>query len=190
MCIEVDQMTITGIIEEKVNIPTGVTVEVEGPVVKVSGPNGKLSREFVHNRAKIVEEEGRIIVSCEIPRIRDKAVVGTFAAHIRNMIEGVTSGFEYRMKIVYSHFPIKAYAKGDKFIIENFLGERTPRKSNIVGDTKIVVKGNDIVLTGADLEAVSQTAANIERSTKIKGFDSRVFQDGAYIVEKAGKVSK
>ncbi|MGD0057560.1 MAG: 50S ribosomal protein L6 [Methanomassiliicoccales archaeon] len=183
-------MTMTGLIEEKVNVPAGVKVEIEGAVVKVSGPNGKLSREFVHNRAKIFERDGKVIVSCEMPRIREKAVVGTFAAHIKNMMEGVTSGFEYRMKIVYSHFPIKAYAKGDKFIIENFLGERTPRKADIVKDTKIAVKGNDIVLTGVDLEAVSQTAANIERSTKIKGFDSRVFQDGAYIVEKAGRMSK
>jgi len=177
-------------IEEKINIAVGVKVEIDGQLVKVSGPNGKLSREFVHNRAKIMEKEGKIVVSCEMPRVKDKAVVGTFASHIRNMMDGVTSGFEYKMKIVYSHFPIKAYAKGNKFIIENFLGERTPRKADIVRDTKIAVKGNDIVLTGADLEAVSQTAANIERSTKIKKFDSRVFQDGAYIVEKAGRMSK
>ncbi|MDD1768411.1 MAG: 50S ribosomal protein L6 [Methanomassiliicoccales archaeon] len=183
-------MTMTGMIEEKINIAVGVKVEIDGQLVKVSGPNGKLSREFVHNRAKIMEKEGKIVVSCEMPRVKDKAVVGTFASHIRNMMDGVTSGFEYKMKIVYSHFPIKAYAKGNKFIIENFLGERTPRKADIVRDTKIAVKGNDIVLTGADLEAVSQTAANIERSTKIKKFDSRVFQDGAYIVEKAGRMSK
>jgi large subunit ribosomal protein L6 len=183
-------MTMTGMIEEKVNIPDGVKVEIKESVVKISGPRGKLSREFVHNRAKIFERDGKVIVSCEIPRVKDKAVVGTFAAHIKNMIDGVTNGFEYKMKIVYSHFPIKAYVKGDKFIIENFLGERTARKANIVKDTKIAVKGNDIVLTGADIEAVSQTAANIERSTKIKGFDSRVFQDGAYIVEKAGRMNE
>jgi large subunit ribosomal protein L6 len=182
-------MTMTGLIEEKVNIPTGVKVEIMGQTVKVSGPNGKLSREFVHNRAKISEREGKIIVSCEMPRVKDKAVVGTFASHIRNMIDGVTNGFAYKMKIVYSHFPIKAYAKGDKFMIENFLGERTPRKASIFGDTKIAIKGNEIVLTGADIEAVSQTAANIERSTKIKNFDSRVFQDGIYIVEKAGRMN-
>jgi large subunit ribosomal protein L6 len=177
-------------IEEKVNIPDGVKVEITGPVLKAAGPNGKLSREFVHNRVKIFERNGKVIVSCEMPRIKDKAVVGTFAAHIKNMMDGVTDGFEYKMKILYSHFPIKAYTKGDKFIVENFLGERTPRKANILGETKIMIKGNDVVLTGADVEAVSQTAANIERSTKIKGFDSRVFQDGIYVVEKAGRMNK
>src|SRR2546426_878679 len=47
------------------------------------------------------------------------------------------------------------------------------------------VEGDQVVLEGPDLEAVSQTAANIERATKIKGFDPRVFQDGIYIVAKA-----
>ena len=100
------------------------------------------------------------------------------------MMEGVTNGFEYEMKIVHSHFPIKTSVKGDTFVIENFLGERSPRKAKILGDTKIQVKGNDVLVTGTDLEKVSQTAANIERATVIKGFDSRVFQDGIYITKK------
>ncbi len=183
-------MTIAGMIEEKVKIPDGVKVEIEPPAVTIKGPKGKLTREFVHTKARIFEKDGLVHVTCDMPKVRDKAIVGTFASHIRNMVEGVTDGFAYRMKIVYAHFPIKAYVKGDKFIIENFLGERMPRKASVVGDTKIVVKGNDIVLTGPDVEAVSQTAANIERTTRIKGYDSRVFQDGIYIVEKAGRVSE
>jgi large subunit ribosomal protein L6 len=101
------------------------------------------------------------------------------------MFGGVTHGWEYEMKIVYSHFPIKAATKGNKFIIENFLGEKAPRQANIIGDTKVQVKGNEVIVNGADLESVSQTAANIERATRIKGFDPRVFQDGIYITEKA-----
>ncbi len=183
-------MTTTGLIEENVGIPEGVKVELSDSTVTVSGPIGKLSRSLYHPKVSISKTDSVIIVRCELPRVKEKAIVGTFAAHIRNMIEGVTNGFEYKMKVVYSHFPIKAYAKGDKFIVENFLGERTPRKSSIMRDTKIAVKGNEVVLSGADLEAVAQTAANIERSTIIKGYDSRVFQDGIYIVEKAGRMKK
>jgi len=184
------KMTLSGLIEERVEIPNGVTVSACGPNVSVKGPKATLQRAFIHPKVKVRVEGDHVVVSCELPRIRDKAVVGTFASHITNMMQGVTDGFQYDMKIVYSHFPMKASVKGDKFIIENFLGERAPRKANILGDTKIQVKGNDVVLTGSDIEAVSQTAANIERATKIWGYDPRVFQDGIYIVTKGKKVSQ
>jgi large subunit ribosomal protein L6 len=91
------------------------------------------------------------------------------------------------MKIVYAHFPIKTAIKGDTFVVENFLGEKCPRKTKILGDTKVTVKGDQVLLNGPNVEDVGQTAANIERATKIKGFDPRVFQDGIYIVEKPGR---
>ncbi|MBI0583627.1 MAG: 50S ribosomal protein L6 [Methanomassiliicoccus sp.] len=182
-------MTLSGIIEEIVAIPKGVTVTVKGSVVEVKGPKGKLTRDFANPKTKIKVDGTNLVVVCELPRVKDKAMVGTFASHLTNMVEGVTIGFEYHMKIVYSHFPMKTVVKGDKFIIENFLGERAPRQAKILGDTKIVVKGADVVLTGTDVEAVGQTAANIEYATKIWGYDPRVFQDGIYITEKAKKVS-
>lgn len=182
-------MTLSGLIEEKVAIPEKVSVTIEGSKVTVTGPKGKLVRDFFNPKTRVSKADDHVVVSCELPRVKDKAIVGTFAAHIHNMIEGVTVGFEYEMKIVYSHFPMKTSVKGDKFLIENFLGERSPRVANILGDTKIQVKGNDVVLTGTDIEAVSQTAANIEKATHIWGYDPRVFQDGIYITAKAKKVS-
>lgn len=182
-------MTLSGILEEKVAIPKGVTVTVNGSIVEVKGPKGKLSRDFYNPKTKVKLVGDHLVISCEMPRVKDKAMIGTFASHLTNMIEGVTVGFEYHMKIVFSHFPMKTAVKGDRFIIENFLGERSPRQAKILGDTKIVVKGNDVVLTGTDVEAVGQTAANIEYATKIWGYDPRVFQDGIYITEKAKKVS-
>jgi large subunit ribosomal protein L6 len=182
-------MTLSGLIEEKVAIPKGVTVTIQGSTIDVKGPKGKLSRDFTNPKTKVRMEGDHLVVSCELPRVKDKAMVGTFASHLTNMMEGVTLGFEYHMKIVYSHFPMKTSVKGDKFIVENFLGERSARSAKIVGDTKITVKGNDVVLTGTDVEAVGQTAANIERATKVWGYDPRVFQDGIYITEKAKKVS-
>src|SRR5216684_2713940 len=84
-------------------------------------------------------------------------------------------------------FPRKATVKGSEFIIENFLGEKFPRKTRILGETKVEVKGDQVLLTGADVEAVGQTAANIELATRIRGFDPRIFQDGIYITKKAGE---
>ena len=72
----------------------------------------------------------------------------------------------------------------DEFVIENFLGESSPRRARIVGDTKVNVKGDSVVLSGNDIEAVTQSCANIELATRIKGYDPRVFQDGIYRVER------
>jgi large subunit ribosomal protein L6 len=53
-----------------------------------------------------------------------------------------------------------------------------------MGDTKVIVKGEDIIVQGINLEDVSQTAANIQNSTKIRSKDPRVFLDGIYVYEK------
>ncbi len=180
-------MPITGLKEERVKIPDGVQVKVQEGQVVVSGKGGSLQRALAHPRVSVVVDGGEVHVRSEYPNRREGALVGTFAAHIRNMIRGVTEGFTYEMKIVYSHFPVKATVKGPEFLIENFLGEKFPRRAKILGTTKVEVKGDQVVLTGPDIEAVSQSAANIEQATRIKGFDPRVFQDGIYITKKAGE---
>ena len=177
-------MPVTGQLEERVKIPDGVRIALEGELIRVSGGNGTLARRLWHPRVRLAVVGGEVLISCRLPKRQEKAIAGTYAAHIRNMIHGVTDGWRYRMRIVYSHFPMKASVKGKEFVIENFLGERHPRKASIVSDTQVRVEGDQVVLEGPDLEAVSQTAANIEQATKIKGFDPRVFQDGIYITAK------
>jgi large subunit ribosomal protein L6 len=80
--------------------------------------------------------------------------------------------------------------QGDKFVIDNFLGEKYPRKAKILKNVTVEVKGQDVTLKGIDKEIVSQTAAIIEQITKITNRDLRVFQDGIYITEKDGKPVK
>ena len=88
------------------------------------------------------------------------------------------------MKTVFSHFPIKTSVEGNQLVIQNFLGERFPRRADILENVKIEVKGENLILTSIDKEKVGQTAANIERATKVKNRDIRVFQDGIYIVKR------
>lgn len=180
-------MTITGIIEKKIEMLEGVEASIENDVMTISGPKGSLSRTFKYPKIDIKKENNVILISCKSHRRREKAMVGTFRAHVNNMIEGVTKGFEYKMKIVYSHFPIKTSIKEKTFIIENFLGAKYPRKAKIVGDTKVVIKGEEVTVTCINKEDAGQTAANIEQATSIKKLDPRVFQDGIYIIQKGGK---
>ncbi len=171
-------------VRKEVEIPEGVNVEIKEGVVRVEGKRGKLERVLYHPKIKIEKVENKIILECEFARKKEAALVGTFAAHIKNMIKGVTEGFVYKMKIVYSHFPMKVNVKGNEIIIENFLGEKFPRKAKIFGNVKVSVKGDEVIIEGIDREEVGQTAANIEFATKVKNRDIRVFQDGVYIISK------
>ncbi len=78
-------------------------------------------------------------------------------------------------------------AEGEEVVIENFLGEKAPRRTNIHGDTDVSVDGEVVVLSGPNKEDVGQTAADIEQLTRVSGKDTRVFQDGVYITEKPAK---
>lgn len=179
-------MPVAGLAEERIRIPDGVKVAIEGGSIRVSSGKVSLVRRLSYPRISLDVEGKELRIRCELPKRKEKAIVGTYAAHVRNMIGGVSKGWRYRMKIVYSHFPMKPSIKGREFVLENFLGERNPRRAPIRGDgTDVVIEGDQVIVQGPDLEAVSQTAANIEQMTRIKGFDPRVFQDGIYIVSKA-----
>lgn len=165
-------------------IPDGVTVNLDGKTVEVSGEKGRLVRDFSHAPISILLEDGEIVVSALWARRKVSALVGTVCSHIGNMIKGVTEGFTYKLKVVFSHFPISVKVRQDRIAIENFIGERNPRIAKIVGDTKVSVRGDDIVVQGLNIEEVSQTAANIEQATRVKEKDPRKFLDGIYVYEK------
>jgi large subunit ribosomal protein L6 len=167
-----------------VEIPEGVEGSLEGRIITIKGEKGELVRDFSHAPINIQLEGKTITVQASWPRKKEAALVGTVRSHIQNMIKGVTKGFTYKLKIVFSHFPITVKVKEKILVIENFTGERNPRKAKIMGDTMVTVKGDDIVVQGISLENVSQTAANIQTATKIRIKDPRVFLDGIYVYEK------
>lgn len=177
-------MPIAKKLEKATEIPDGVKAERKGDEIVVTGNGESLSIKFQHPRIQVSVEKHRVSLTCDYPSGSDVALMGTIISHVKNMVRGVTEGFEYRMKIVYSHFPIKAGRQGDEFVVENFLGERSPRKAKIVGKTQVEVKGDEVILTGPNVQDVGQSAANIEQVTVIKGYDPRVFQDGIYITHK------
>jgi len=167
-----------------IEIPDGVEVNVEGRVVTVKGAKGTLTRNFSEAPVSILQEGKTIKVQANWPRKKEAALVGTVSSHVQNMIIGVTKGFTYKLKIVFSHFPISVKVKENVVAIENFTGERSPRSVRIIGDAKVFVKEDDIIIQGINIEDVSQTAANIEQGTKVKIKDPRVFLDGIFIYEK------
>ncbi len=169
---------------KSIEVPGGVEVQVEGRVVTVEGEKGTLTRDFSKAPVTIELDEKTVRVRANWPRKREAALVGTVGSHIQNMIFGVTKGFTYKLKIVFSHFPISVKVKESTVLIENFTGERSPRKARIMGDVKVLTKGDDVFVQGINLEDVSQTAVNIQNATKVKKKDPRVFLDGIYVYER------
>ncbi len=158
-------------------MPKGSKITVDGFKVTVSGAKGSIVRDFSHPEVKISVKEDEVQVTGQ------KAMANTVISHISNMANGVISGYEKKLKIIYSHFPIAVEVKGKQILIKNFLGEKQPRKAKIAGQAKVEAKGQQVTITGISKEDVCQTVANIKSATKIRNRDSRVFQDGFYIVE-------
>ena len=169
---------------KSLQIPEGVVVNLDNKVIKVKGEKGCIIRNFSQTPILIQIKNGEVLVSTSASRRKTTALVGTIISHINNMIKGVTKGFTYKMKIVYAHFPISVKVDEKRVIIENFIGERKARIAKIVGNTEVIVKGDDLLVRGINIEKVSQTAANIEQATKVKEKDPRKFLDGIYIYEK------
>ena len=168
-------------------IPEEVTVETDRFDVIVSGPEGDVRKRLWYPDVSVSVEDDAVVIETDQSDAKTTATVGTFESHVRNMFHGVTNGWEYEMEVVYAHFPMQVNVQGDDVVIENFLGERAPRRTTIHGETTVQVDGETVILSGPDKEAVGQTAADIEQLTRVPDTDTRVFQDGVYITQKPAK---
>ncbi len=165
-------------------VPEDILLTVNKHQIKVQGPLGELTRDFSHAPISLLHEKEKVTIEARWPDKRTEATIGTIHSHIQNMIKGVTHGFTVKMKIVFDHFPMSVKIQEDQVIIENFFGERQPRRASIFGDVQIKVENDDVIIQGINLESVTQTAANIQQATQIKKKDPRVFLDGIYVYER------
>ena len=159
-------------------IPDNVKISVSGNKIIVEGPKGKVEKEIKGRKVKIEIENRNVNVESE-----HKEMINTVRAIIANMIKGVTEGYEKKLVVRYSHFPVKLSYKNGFLIIENFLGEKVPRKAKVPKNVNVKIGNNEIILESVDKEAIGQAYANIRAASKIKEKDIRVFQDGIYLAD-------
>ena len=175
------------IISESVAIPEGISCEVKDGNIVCSKGGVSLSRVLEGMGIVVTVKQGVISIECAAGNKMHRSKVQTLKAHLVNMFVGLQKAFVYSLEACNVHFPMTMKVEKGFLIINNFLGEKTPRKAKILEGVVIEVKGQKITLTSADREAAGQTAANIEKATKIRNRDRRVFQDGIYITAKPGR---
>ncbi len=177
-------MSTEGAQQREMEMPEGVAADLKGRTLSIKGKLGEAKKHFDKVNVNLSVEGNKVVISPFSKKKKDNVIINTVTSLVNNMVSGVTKGYTYRLKVVYAHFPISVKTKGNQILIENFVGERSPRVANIVGGCKVSVEGDDIIVKGVSLEDVGQTAANVELATRIKKKDQRVFLDGVYIYQK------
>ncbi len=171
----------------EVELPDGVSLELVGHTLRAQGPLGVVERPFPSEALRLSGSSGHVKLELLLPahRKRSRALLGTWRAHLINLGLGLSRGVEAKLKVVAAHFPMKVQVRGSELVIENFLGEKYPRTTELLAGTTAQVDGEFLTVSGFDVERVGQSAANIERVTRIRDYDPRVFQDGIYLIERA-----
>jgi len=168
----------------EITLPDGVNAQFTDDVLSITGPLGSTSKDFRLIRANVNIDSNKITIESFGSRKKQRATFGTTVAHVNNLIIGVTEGYTYKLKTAFAHFPLTVKTEPGKIIVENFYGERGNRIAKVIGESNVSVKGDEIIISGINIEEVSQTAANLEQSTRIKNKDLRVYLDGIYLFEK------
>lgn len=172
---------------QEVEIPEGVEANIDGSLLTIKGSEGENKRVFETGKLVFEKKDNKIIIGNEKATKKEKKMMNTIMAHIKNMIKGVQEKFEYKLKICFSHFPMTVEIKGNDATIKNFLGEKIPRNFSIPEGVVVDIKKDIITVNSLDKELAGQAAANFETATKVRNKDRRVFQDGIFITEKAGR---
>ena len=172
--------------EEIVEIPAGIEAEMLGPTrVKLKSGQKQIEKKFKVQAVELRKDGNKIIVSSDNAKKKTLATINTICTHIKNAMHGLQKGYEYKLEIVYSHFPMKVKVGNGVVEIDNLVGAKQARKARILEGVTVQVKGKDVIVNGYDKDNVGQTAANIESASKVRGGkDIRNYQDGVYIVSK------
>lgn len=168
-----------------IELPNGVSAEVREGSIAIKGKLGSVSKK-VNSKLLKVEVQGNKITITE-SKNKKLARVSALASkalesEIKDTTNTIQTGIEKHMKVLFAHFPMSVEIKGNVIFLKNVFGEKVPRQAKIVGSTKVEVKGQDFTIKGIDRYETGQTVANIRKACYARGYDTRVFQDGVYVV--------
>lgn len=169
-----------------ISLPSGVTASVNGNTFSVKGPKGELTRDFKTNLIAIKIEDNVISFSMNNETLESRAMWGTVASHVKNMVAGVTEGFT--KKLILEGVGFKSEVKGDS--LDLALGFSHPVKMPIPTGLTVTAEKNNITVTGIDKELVGSFTAKVRGMKKPEPYKGKGFRyDNEVIRRKQGKKS-
>lgn len=149
------------IAKKPITIPAKTEASIANGVFTVKGPLGTLSKNF-RDEIKVVIANGSITLELASKSLQAKALWGTYASHIKNMLAGVNKAYE--KKLIIEGIGFKADVKGKQLVLN--VGFSHPVNLEIPADLKITSEKNNITVSGIDCESVGQFAAEIRAVKK------------------------
>ncbi len=172
-------------LSEEIEVPEGIMVSVDDDKLIMKKENKEIKRGL-HALIDVKVEGNKIVLTANRNRRIERKLFGTFKSHINNMIKGLTEGFTYKLQIANVHFPMNVShdKENNELVVKNFLGEKKDRRIKLVDDVDVKIDNEVIELNSFDIEKAGQTATNIEKGTRVRNKDRRIFQDGIFLVSK------
>ncbi|NLW08813.1 MAG: 50S ribosomal protein L6 [Firmicutes bacterium] len=173
--------------KKPIPLPSGVSVEIDGALVKVKGPKGELSQE-IPGETRVRQETGQIIVERSDDSKRSKSLHGLVRTLVANMVEGVSNGFTKTLEIHGVGY--RATMQGNKLVLN--VGYSQPVEIDPFTGVEITVPApNKIVVQGIDKQKVGEMAAIIRRVRKPEPYKGKgIRYENEYVRRKAGKAGK
>lgn len=169
--------------KKEIIIPDKTDVKLNGGVLTVKGPLGELSREFKDD-IKINIADKKIHLEPVKMTLETRALWGTTASHIVNMINGVNKAYEKRLML--EGIGYKADLKGDELTLS--LGFSHTIKVKVPKGLKVTVDKNGILISGSDIELVGQFAAKVREYKKPEPYKGKgIRYEGEHVRRKQGK---
>lgn len=168
--------------KQPVTIPSGVEVNAAGGVLTVKGPNATLTRD-IRDEVTVAVDGGEVTLTPQAGKLA-QALWGTYASHVRNMITGVTDGFTKVLEIEGVGY--RAAIEGNSIVLN--VGFSHPVKLDIPEGISATVEKSEIILKGADKDALGQFAADVRKVKKPEPYKGKgIRYQGEHIIRKQGK---
>ncbi|MBI4153526.1 50S ribosomal protein L6 [Candidatus Woesebacteria bacterium] len=172
--------------KQPINLPEGVSAEISGNVIAVSGPKGSLSRKF-SEKVVLEVKDGKILVSVVGKSKRSMSVWGTARSIIWGMVEGVSQGWKKELELVGAGY--RAEVDGNTLVLS--VGYSHPVKIEAPQGIFFTVEKSVITVSGVDKELVGRLAADIRAVRKPEPYKGKGIKYIDEVVRrKAGKAAK
>ncbi len=172
-------------LKQEIKIPEEISVIIRGKEIVLKKADRELRRKL-NPLLELKIEDNNIIIRSKKTSKKQRKNFGTLKAHLKNMIKGLEEDFVYELQVANVHFPMNiSFDKENReFFVKNFLGEKKDRKIKIREGVELQIDKGVIEIRSPDIEKAGQTAADIEKGTKVRNKDRRIFQDGIFITKK------